>query len=144
MRSGTEAVPAIAAFGEAARIGKACLKETEAHLRRLHGRTFARLKEEIPDIMLLCDGEPAILSVSLPGFKSEVLMNYLDAKGVCVSKSSACKKGGRSHVLEAMGLPPRVIDGALRISFSRYSTEEESEIFVNLLAEASKRLAKMK
>ncbi|MBR5380990.1 MAG: cysteine desulfurase [Oscillospiraceae bacterium] len=141
LRSGTEALPGIAAFGEAARIGKERLPQAEAHLRELHDYTLTRLREAIPDVILIADGEPAILPLSLPGYRSEVLLNFLDAEGVCVSKSSACKRGGRSHVLEAMGLPARVIDGAVRVSFSRENTTEEAESFVRLLAAAAARLA---
>ena len=86
------------------------------------------------------DGEPDaphILNISLPGYRSEVLMNYLDAAGIAVSRSSACKRGARSHVLEAMGLPTSVMDGAIRLSFSRYSTEEEARYFAGKLAEAA-------
>jgi len=61
---------------------------------------------------------------------------------VCVSKSSACKKGARSHVLEAMGLPANVIDGAIRVSFSGYSTEDEVRYFVSSLKNAVSRLRK--
>ncbi|MBQ3986987.1 MAG: aminotransferase class V-fold PLP-dependent enzyme, partial [Oscillospiraceae bacterium] len=78
-----------------------------------------------------------LLNISLPGYRSEVLMNYLDAAGIAVSRSSACKRGARSHVLEAMGLPASVMDGAIRLSFSRYSTEEEAEYFAEKLAEAA-------
>ena len=46
-------------------------------------------------------------------------------KQPAVSKSSACKKGARSHVLEAMGLDARTIDGALRIGLSRYTPQED-------------------
>ena len=67
-------------------------------------------------------------------------MNYLEAREIYTSKSSACKKGGRSHVLEAMGLPARVIDGALRISFSRYTTEEEVDAFCDALCDAQRSL----
>jgi len=141
LRPGTEALPAIAAFGEAARIGKEKLPQTGAHLRDLHDYTLARLREEIPDIVLILDGEPAILPLSLPGYRSEVLLNFLDAEGVCVSQSSACKRGGRSHVLEAMGLPAKVIDGAVRVSFSRENTREEADAFVRALAAAKARLA---
>ena len=77
------------------------------------------------DIVVIGGGSPHILSISLPGYRSEVLMNFLEARGIYTSKSSACKKGGRSHVLEAIGLPANVIDGALRISFSRYTTRED-------------------
>ena len=94
------------------------------------------------ETVFIGDGASHILSISLPGYKSEVLMNFLDRDGICISKSSACKKGARSHVLEAMGLSPRVIDGAVRISFSRFSTKEEVDFFVEKLAEAVKRLIK--
>ena len=68
-------------------------------------------------------------------------MNFLEARGFSVSKSSACKKGGRSHVLEAMGLPAPVIDGALRLGLSRYTTREELDAFCLCLSEAKRSLA---
>ena len=52
-------------------------------------------------------------------------MNFLEAREIYVSRSSACKKGARSHVLEAMGLDPATIDGAIRIGLSRFTTKEE-------------------
>ena len=91
-------------------------------------------------IVFLGGGAPHIQSLSLPGYRSEVLMNYLEAREIYTSKSSACKKGGRSHVLEAMGLPAKVIDGALRISFSRYTTEEEIDAFCSALCDAQRSL----
>ena len=69
------------------------------------------------------------------------LMNLLEAREVYVSKSSACKKGGRSHVLEAIGLKNEVIDGALRIGLSRFTTEEDIEALVSGLREARDTLA---
>jgi cysteine desulfurase len=85
---------------------------------------------------------PFILSISLPGHKSEVLMSYLDGEGICVSRSAACKKGARSRTLEAMRLKNDVIDGALRVSFSMYNTKEEAEYFVRVLKRASETLYK--
>jgi cysteine desulfurase len=82
------------------------------------------------------------MSVSLPGYPGEVIMNYLDARGVYVSRSSACRKGKRSRVLEAMGLRPDVIDGAVRVSFSKFTTIEEIDYFVEALAGAKKELLK--
>jgi cysteine desulfurase len=70
-------------------------------------------------------------------------MNSLEAEGIYVAKSSACKRGARSHVLEAMKLPLPVIDGALRISFSRESTAEEAAYFVEALQRAAGRLSTM-
>ena len=67
-------------------------------------------------------------------------MNFLEAREIYTSKSSACKKGGRSHVLEAMGLPSNVIDGALRISFSRFTTQQDVDALCDALREAKQSL----
>ncbi len=141
VRPGTEAMPAILGFAAAARAGRAGFLEDAARMERLKEGLKAALLEAVPGLRFIGESRaPHILSISLPGYKSEVLMNLLDAHGVCVSKSSACKKGARSHVLEAMGESPEVIDGAIRVSLSRYSTPEEADVFVRELREAAESL----
>ena len=140
-RAGTEAMPQIAAFGEAARIGKEGLHNNISHMRVLKARLMDQLPGVIPDIRVLPTDAPHILSVSLPGFRSEVLMNFLEAREIYVSRSSACKKGARSHVLEAIGMEPRLIDGALRIGLCRYNTEEDIDALVQALGDAYRTLA---
>ena len=124
-RAGTEAMPQIAAFGEACRIGKAGMAENIRRMAALKQQLLEELRAGIPELGWVESAAPHILSVSLPGWRSEVLMNFLETREIYVSKSSACKKGGRSHVLEAIGLDARAIDGALRIGLSRMSTEED-------------------
>ncbi len=140
-RAGTEPMPNICAFGEAARVGRALMAESTRRMAELREGAIERLLEENPGLVVIGGGAPHILSVSLPGYRSEVLMNFLEARGISVSKSSACKKGGRSHVLEAMGLPAPVIDGALRLGLSRYTTMEELDAFCLCLSEAKRSLA---
>lgn len=140
-RAGTEAMPQICAFGEAARVGAAEAEAAQARMRSLRAHAIERLSAEIPSFTVIGGGAAHILSCSLPGYRSEVLLNYLDARGIYLSRSSACKKGARSHVLEAMGLPAAVIDGALRVGLSRYTTREEIEAFVSALSEAYRTLA---
>ena len=140
-RAGTEAMPQIAAFGAACEIAQAGMAENIARMQSLRERAVRRLSREIPELVLIGGGSPHILSISLPGWRSEVLMNYLEAKEVYVSRSSACKKGGRSHVLEAMGLSSRVIDGAIRIGLSRFTTEEDIDALCSALKEAHDTLA---
>ncbi len=140
-RAGTEAVPQIAAFGEAARIAKAGLKENAAHMAALKAETVARLHAAIPELSWIETAAPHILSISLPGWRSEVLMNFLEAREIYVSRSSACKKGARSHVLEAIGLDARTIDGALRIGFSRFNTEVDVEALCAALTDSRNTLA---
>ena len=136
MRAGTEATPQIAAFGAAAEIGAAKRSETIRRMEELRAAIVQKIGAALDDVQFIGGGAPHILSLSFPGYRSEVLMNFLEARHIYTSKSSACKKGGQSHVLEAMGLPARVIDGALRISFSRYTTMEEAEALCQALIEA--------
>ena len=140
-RAGTENVPYICAFGEAARIGFAKAAEYQEHMRALREHAIDRLRAENPGLVVIGGGAPHILSVSLPGYKSEVLMNFLEAREIYVSRSSACKRGARSHVLEAMGLVPEVIDGAIRVGLSRYTTREEMDEFCSALRAARETLA---
>ena len=140
-RAGTEAMPQIAAFGAACEVARAGMAENIARMQSLRERAVERLSREIPELVLIGGGAPHILSISLPGWRSEVLMNYLEAKEVYVSRSSACKKGGRSHVLEAMGLSSRVIDGAIRVGLSRFTTAEDIDALCAALKEAHDTLA---
>ena len=142
-RGGTEALPAAVGFGVAARLGRLELDKTASVVRDLCDYVSELLRAELPEVVFIGEGDsPFILCISLPGFKSEVLMNYLDGEGICVSRSAACKKGARSRTLEAMRLKNDVIDGSLRVSFSRYSTREEAECFVRTLKKASQTLLK--
>lgn len=140
-RAGTEAMPQIAAFGAACEAASSGMAENIRRMTALRERAVTALQRDIPELVLIGGGAPHILSVSLPGWRSEVLMNYMEAQNVFVSKSSACKKGGRSHVLEAMGLSSRVIDGAIRIGLSRLTTEDDIDALCRTLKEAHDTLA---
>ena len=135
-RAGTEAMPQIAAFGAACAIGKAHLTENAARMAEYKAQIVGRLAEAIPELRFVETAAPHILSISLPGYRSEVLMNFLEAREVYVSKSSACKKGGRSHVLEAIGLDAKTIDGAIRIGLSRFTTQEDIDALCEGLIDA--------
>ena len=130
-RSGTEAMPAIVGFGAAAKAYKLWAQQND--LLKHYGRLRSLVSELLPEAVLIgrdsdvCAGH--VCCVSFPGCRAEVLQNALDAEGICVSRGSACAKGRRSHVLESMELPAPVIDGALRVSFSRDTTEAEVRTF---------------
>lgn len=141
LRAGTEAMPQIAAFGKACELAKASMNDATERMAQLRQYAAGRIVAEMPETVIIGGGAPHILSISLPGWRSEVLMNFLEARSVFVSRSSACKKGGRSHVLEAMGLPAEVIDGAVRISLSRYTTKDELDELCSALKDAHDTLA---
>ena len=140
-RAGTEATAQIAAFAAACDAAFPHLTENAGKMSLQRGEIIRRLQADIPELKVLGGGAPHILSLSLPGWRSEVLMNFLEAREVYVSKSSACKKGGRSHVLEAMGLDTRTIDGALRIGLSRFTTREDLDALCLGLRDAHAALA---
>lgn len=140
-RAGTEAMPQIAAFAAACEAGRVGLEENCRRMAELRRLAMQTLSAGIPEIRFVETAAPHILSLSMPGWRSEVLMNFLEAREVYVSKSSACKKGGRSHVLEAIGLDARTIDGAIRVGLSRYTTEEDIAALCLGLIDASRTLA---
>ena len=134
-RSGTENMPGICALAAAARAARQD-GDAPARMAALRRQAIDTLSAAIPDLVVLGGGAPHILSLSLPGYRSEVLLNYLDGMGICVSKGSACKRGARSHVLEAMGLPPKVIDGAIRVSLGRFTVPADIDAFCQGLIRA--------
>lgn len=140
LRSGTEPMPQICAFAAASAAASEAMPEANEKMMMIRQRIIDRVTAEIPGSVIIGGGSAHILCLSLPGYRSEVLLNYLDSRGICISRGSACKRGRRSHVLTAMGLSPRVIDGAVRLSFSRENTPEEAEIFCDELAAAAKTL----
>ncbi len=142
IRSGTEAVPAIAGFGAALRAlppSPAFLTHTQTLLdRALDGlRTMDEVVIHRPTHAV-----PYILSLSVRGFKSETLVHFLAERGIYVSAGSACAKGHDSHVLKAIGLPPEEIQSALRISLCADNTTDDIDAFLTALREAIASLAR--
>lgn len=88
------------------------------------------------------DGLPYILNISVPNYRSETLLHFLEAKNIFVSSGSACAKGEGSYVLKEMGLDRKLIDSALRISFSRYNTKQDVDSLVFALKDAVRNLRK--
>ena len=139
-RSGTEAVPTICAFGAACTAALPTLRQDIAEQARLLGILKAELPK-IESVRLLGAAEaPHILNLSIPGLRSQGLINCLQDMDVYVSAGSACAKGHRSHVLEAMGLAPELIDGSIRVSLSRFTTEAEIAQLIDALKTAIQRL----
>ena len=142
LRSGTEGIPGICAFAAAAKIAYHELPHEISVMEALRKKAIEGIQKICPGCVVIGGGAPHILCVSFPGYRSEVLLNYLDANNVYISKGSACKRGARSHVLQAMDLPAGVIDGAVRVSLSRFTTEEEINAFLTVLQQALQSIMK--
>ena len=126
MRPGTEATAQTAAFAAACAVGKAEMNSYTIRIKELKEYALESLLGAIPELKRVGEGEaPHILCLTLPGYKSEVLVRVLGDMGVCVSAGSACHRGRPSHVFAAMGLPKNEMDGAFRVSFSPDNTRED-------------------
>ncbi len=119
LRSGTEAVPAIASFGAAA-AHRHDAPELISAFRRMMDQACPDWTAISPD-----DGSPYIFSFSPGKGASEVWVRLLSDKGIFLSAGSACARGKASHVIKALGLRPEIARSALRISFSCSTTEAE-------------------
>ena len=140
MRSGTEAVPLVSAFGVAAREATECMDETIARMQALRARLVTGLAAVPGAQVNFTGGAPHVVSLSVPGLRAEVVMRVLEGEGVCVSTGSACAKGAKSPILAACGLPGPVVDGSLRVSFSRFSEDADVDAFLRALQTAVTRL----
>ena len=129
-RAGSENVPAIVGLGTAADLAK---QEQNAYAQHLNALT-QRLREGLDAHIdrLHYNGHPAhcapgTLNVSFESVEGESLILRLDMEGICVSTGSACTSGSMepSHVLAALGLPPRLAQGTVRFSLGRDTTEAE-------------------
>ena len=141
LRSGTEPTAQTAAFAAAVEAGRASLERDLAHMRELKDYAARTLREQVPGLELIGAGTaPHILPVTLPGYKSEVVLRFLSDRGIYVSSGSACHKGKPSHVYAALKLPKPQLDVILRISFSYDTAREDVDALVQGLKEAQAQL----
>ena len=140
MRSGTDNVPGIAGLGVAA---EEIYRDLDANVERMYSlkEHIAKGLEKIPDIringMALREGAPQILSISVMGVRSEVLLHSLEERGIFVSAGSACSSHKRkpSSTLTAMGMAKDQIESTVRLSFSEENTAEEADYFLQVMGE---------
>ncbi len=140
MRSGTENVPGIAGM---ARAVEEIFVDFDAKINYLYGlkdhfvkgiRTIDGIRINGPEGR---DGAPHVVSVSIQGVRSEVMLHALGDKGIYVSAGSACSsnKPSVSATLKAIGVEKQFLDSTLRFSFSLYTTEAEIDYTVKCMSE---------
>lgn len=141
-RSGTENVPAVCGFGLACEMAVKNLEDRTLHMKRVRDHLRQGIVDEIADSVINSpeDGVCSVLNVSFPGTRGEVILHRLEQDGIYVSTGSACSSNHKtskgSHVLNAMGLKPKEIEGALRFSLSEFNTIEEMNQVLRVLKAA--------
>ncbi len=133
LRSGTEGTPAIFGFAAACRSCAATFREDIVREKQLLNTLVDKISELEGVVINGCHEAPHILSLSVPGVPTQNTINILQDHGICVSAGSACAKGHRSHVLEAMNAKPEVMDGSFRVSLCRDTVQEELDKLCRIL-----------
>lgn len=129
LRSGTENVAGVVGFAKAIELASEHRKFESDRLQSLRDALQNRLVTTFPDAVVSGNLKHRLaghLHISFPGLDAERVLFALEMRGVLVATGSACaaNKGTRSHVLTAIGLPPHVADGSLRITLGHLSNDE--------------------
>lgn len=148
IRPGTENTPGIVGFGKACELVYDNFQDETNKLNSLKNQYIKRLKEEIKDIKinssLEADGAPHILNVSFKNVRGEVLVHYLENKGIYISTGSACSsKAKKNRILEAINLEKDYVDGTVRISLGYFNNFDEVEYVVENIKQSVEDIRKI-
>jgi cysteine desulfurase len=146
-RAGTENVAGIVGLGKAIELAAAKLEEHNGMMRKMRDRLLAGVME-IPSCRLNGHPEkrlPDNLNFSFEYIEGESLLLMLDEMGICGSTGSACSSGSLepSHVLRAIGLPPEIAQGSLRLTLGDENSEEDIDYVLEILPETVGKLRAM-
>ncbi|HXQ73533.1 MAG TPA: cysteine desulfurase family protein [Pyrinomonadaceae bacterium] len=144
-RAGTENVPGIVAFGEAAKLAREELHERTTHDSSLRDKFERKVVELIPDVVMNGDRYqrlPHLSNISFRYIEGEGLLINLDLQGVAVSTGSACSSGTLepSPVIRALGVNDEIARGSIRFSFGKENTGEDVDYTIEVLVQAVERL----
>jgi len=144
-RAGTENVAAIAGFGVACEMAQDFLTQGMVKVGALRDRLENSLLAAVPESVV--NGEitsrvPTTSNMSFTGAEGEGILLMLDRHGVAVSSGAACSSGSSapSQVLLSMGLSEDLARATVRFSLSRYSTEEEVDLILQVLPDIIKNM----
>ncbi len=140
MRSGTLNVPGIVGLGEACRLRQIEMEDDEAAIAVKRDRLQTLLLSKIPKLVINGDLESRLagnLHIAIPGIPNSAVIARVRSR-MAISTGSACSSGAEapSHVLQALGLPSELLEGALRIGIGKFTTDEEIDEATEILADA--------
>ena len=143
-RSGTENVPGIVGFGEAAAAAAAELAAEGVRLAALRDGLEGRLRETAKDLTVFGAAAPRLPNtscLSMPGVPADSQVMAFDLEDVAVSAGAACSSGkvAASHVLAAMDVEDALARTAIRVSLGRTTTADDVDRFVAVWREIYRR-----
>ena len=145
MRSGTLPTHQIVGMGEAFRIAKEEMAESNAKAQALQQRLLDGLKD-IEQVFINGSMErrvPQNLNMSFNYVEGESLI--MGIKGLAVSSGSACTSASLepSYVLRALGRSDELAHSSLRMTIGRFTTEEEIDYAISTIRENVARLREL-
>lgn len=143
-RSGTLNVPYIVAMGEALCIANTMLDFEDSHIRRLRDKLEDQILA-LPDTTVVGKREhrvPNTILASIKGVEGEAMLWDLNKNGIAASTGSACASEAleSNPIMEAIGAENDLAHTALRLSLSRFNTEEEIDYAAKQIKNATQRL----
>lgn len=136
-RAGTENVPYVVGLGTACAVARQSLPAATERLRGLRDRLWNRLHAALGERVVL-NGHPEkrlpnTLNINFAGHVGAELLQQVPE--IAASTGSACHEGSitQSPVLCAMGVPPQLGKGAVRLSVGRFTTEDEIDRAAEML-----------
>ena len=137
-RAGTENIAGIVGMGKAIELAYSNFNKNTKHMKELSNYFLKELENKIPNIKLNGDKTnrlPGNCNISFENINGEELLFKLDEKGICASAGSACSTGTSepSHVLTAIGLPSKFLNGTIRFTFGIDNTKDDIDYLVNEL-----------
>lgn len=144
-RAGTHNVPSIVGMAKALELTYKDIQEESNRLRTMRDRIIDQIFEKIQGSQITGDKEyrlPNHASFVISGVNGNTLLMALDMAGFAVSSGSACKVGNPkpSDVLIALGIPPGLAMGSLRVTLGRMNTSGQVEQFINVLPKIVEKL----
>ncbi len=150
LRSGTENVPAVSAFAEAARLAAPHVRARQDYLEGLRASLINAIEKDgvLSEISVTKPDRhaPHIVNLTLPKIKSETMLHFLSSRGIYVSSGSACSSNTAhvSSALVAFGRTPIEADTSVRVSLSHKNTGEDIATLVVALREGLLRLSRIR
>lgn len=144
-RGGTENVPGIVGISKALEIADKNIINYNRHLKELRNYYISEVQKRIPSIKINGDMNSRLsgnANISFSGVDGSKLVEMLSEKGICTSSGSACSAGfvNSSHVLLAIGMPNFLAKSALRVTFGRENTLDDTKFLIDTLEESVKKL----
>ncbi len=147
-RAGTENVPGIVGLAKTCETAMSEMDGEDRKLRTLRDRLQKGITEQIDEILVLGHPEKRLsgtLAICVKWVEGESILLLLDAEGIAASSGSACTSGSLepSHVLTAMGLPPEIAHGSIRLSLGCGNTDEEIDRVIEVFPPIIRKLRAM-